>query len=827
MRLRHRAFRRWAALAALWASLACVPPGCGGSGGGSGGGSPSGGGGSPRIGRGVAAPIGAWTESTFRNGAGGYGGAAAYKTGSSAPSNLLETERLADGSLPKKTYLRFDLAGAFPAGSTVISASLVLTVYRENGAYGSPNDFLELRQLTQSWTGSGDRTYGAPPAAADGTVEVASMPDGSGGDPNVLTPPLPIEIPLTAALVQSWIDVPAGNNGIAVVPSAANDGLQLHFFSNQEATVAYRPLLQVRTTLDANLAPTASLTANIVSGPAPLSVTFSGSGSDPDGSIVAVRYDFDDGQVGTSPGATHSFVRPGTYFVNFSVADNLGKTATAIVAIRVTDPTTPGTYPSIGFHPPGGEPLASTQSVAPGLARPLPSSRRDVLVWHDQIDFAPGSQDAQGVFAGRTMVGSQKMPQSRIQVVRAANPLFRVLQYHLAYGLTRGGDWVDKNVFGPEKGKFDTWMASKGYGAAQTAGLIINSPRSTYLASSDSPTWGSLYDHALRYSAEFYYADPGYDPGGGSLWRRYIVDETLRRMQMNDAGYNFDGTFFDSSSEPGANLDAWCGLDAATWYQDSDVVSLPTNTQYADWWNARASAYYAAVRTAYSGASRYLVIPNTFTMTTTWCEPEYVSQTDGGFVESFGCSSSTASLAAAGPGEWERSFNRISARITGAGKVLLAVPWPDVGDIALRQFCVASFLLVKNDTSYYSLNAAGLPASPNGSGANPRWFPEFEIGIGSFLDDAPNSVDSLRVAGSSAGGLYARWYAGGLVLVNTSLTTSFAFPLDRTYYPVTFSGGGWVQLTGAKSAQSLSTGASVSGSFVVPPNSGRILRATP
>ncbi len=811
--------RRWTALAALWAALTVVPPGCGG--GGSGGtGSPTGGGGGARIGRGVAPTVVGWTDSTFQNGS-------AYKTGSSAPANLLESERLSDGSLPKKTYLRFDLTGAFAAGTTVLSSSLVLTVYRENGAYGSPNDFLEARRLLTTWTGSGDKTYVAPPAPPDGSVEATSMPDGSGGDPNVLTPPLPIEIPLAPALVQSWIDTPAGNNGIAVVPSPANDGIQLHFFSPSEATVAYRPLLKLRTTTDTNLAPTASLTANVSSGPAPLTVTFTGSGSDPDGSIAAYRYDFDDGQVGSTASATHQFVRPGTYFVNFTVADNLGKMATAIAVITATDPTTPAAYPSIGFHPPGGEPSASLESIAPGLARPLPSSRRDVLVWSDQIDFTPGPQDAQGVFAARAMVGSQKMPQNRIQVVRGQNPLFRVLQYHLAYGLTRAGDWIDKNTFGPERTKFDAWMASKGYGATQEAGLIINSPRSSYLASSDSPSWGSLYDHALRCAADFYYADPGYDPGGGSLWRRYIVEETLRRMTMNDAGYNFDGTFFDTSSEPGSNLDAWCGPNASTWYQDSDISSIATNTAYAAWWNARASSYYAAVRSAYSGASRYLVIPNTFTMTTNWCEPEYVAQTDGGFVEAFACSSNSASLAAAGAGEWERSFDRICARITGAGKVLLAVPWPDASNVALREFCVASFLLVKNDTSYYSLNSGGLPASPNGSPANPRWFPEFEIGIGSTLDPAPSSVHLLRVAGSSGGGLYARWYAGGLVLVNTSLTTTFSISLDRTYYPVTFSGGGWVQVSGAKSAQTLSTGAGVNGTYNVPPDTGRILRATP
>jgi PKD repeat protein len=816
----HDSLRRSIILAALWAALAVVPPGCGGSGGGSGGGSLPGAGAGARIGRGVAATVAAFTDSTFQNGA-------AYKTGSSAPANLLETERISDGSLPKKTYVRFDLAGALPAGSTVLSASLVLTVYRENGAYGSPNDFLEARRLTQPWTGTGDRSYVLPPAAADGMVEVPSLPDGSGGDPNVLDAPQPVELSLSPSLVQSWIDTPASNNGVVVVPSAANDGLQLHFFSHQEATAARRPLLKVRTTLDTNQAPTATLSADVSAGPAPLTVAFTGGGSDPDGSVSATRYDFDDGQVATTAGAIHTFVRPGTYFVNFTVADNLGKSDTEIAVITVADPTTPGSYPSIAFHPPGGEPPASTRSVAPGLARPLPSSRRDVLVWHDQIDFVPGSQDAQGVFAARAMVGSQKMPQNRIQVVRAHNPLFRVLQYHLAYGLTRSGDWVDKNLFGPEKAKFDAWMASKGYGAAQEAGLIVNSARSSYLASSDSPSWGSLYDHALRYAADFYYVDPGYDPGGGSLWRRYIVDETLRRMTMNDDGYNFDGTFFDTSSHPGPNLDAWCGSDASTWYQDSDICSIASNTQYAEWWNARASTYYADVRSAYSGSSRYLVIPNTFTMTTNWVEPEYVDQTDGGFVEAFACASSSSSLATAGPGEWERSLGRISARITGAGKVLLAVPWPDVSNVGLREFCVATFLLVKNDTSYYSLNASALPASPNGWGGNPRWFPEFEIGIGSFLDDAPASVDPLRVAGSSAGGLYARWYAGGLVLVNTSTTTSFSFPLDRTYYPVGFSGGGWVQVNGAKSAQTLTTGGGVSGDYVVPPNSGRILRVTP
>jgi len=785
-----------------------------------------------RIGRGVPQPAGTTTTVTFRNGEDDYWGTADYKTGSSAPANLLEVE-ISGGVILKKTYIRFDLASSeIPAGAGVVSASLVFTVYRENGC-GQASDFLDARRLTQAWTGSGDRTYSAPPNPADGVLLVPALPDGAGGDPNVLPVPQPIEIPLSPSLVQGWLDNPSSNNGIAVLPSEDSNGMQLHFFSTQESTVSHRPLLSVSYTTDTNEAPEAFVSAAPTTGDAPLAVAFTGSGADADGYIRAYRYDFDDGTTALTASVNHVFQSPGVYYVNFTVMDDGGKMDTAIAVITVSEPNVPAEYPSIGFHPVGGEPAASAESVAPGMTRPLPSSRRNILVWHDQIDFNPAAHTAQAVFCARNTVGSQKMPQNRIEVVRAYNPGWRVLQYHLAYGLTRSGDWTDKNVYGPEKTKFDEWMAAREYGNNQLKALIINSPLSSYSSSVDDPDWDVLYgengifDNSLRNSSEFYYCDPGYDPGGGALWRRYIVDETLRRMQMNDPGFNFDGTFFDTSHEPGPNLADYCGASAAQWYTDSDVCSIPTASQYADWWNARATAFYTAVRAAYSSGGRYLVLPNCNRMTTGWYEPAYLAAVDGGFVESFGCATETTSLVSSGAGTWELSFGRTVQYIAGAGRVLLAVPTPDVSAVNLRMFCVASFLLIKNDTSYYTLNASGLGAPPNGYSGNPEWFPEFEIDVGSYLDDCPGSLDGLRVAGSSGGGLYARWYTGGLVLVNSSPSTTYSIELDRQYYQVSFSGGGWVATNGSKPAMTLSTGGAVSGTYNVPPNSGRILRVAP
>lgn len=105
-----------------------------------------------------------------------------------------------------------------------------------------------------------------------------------------------------------------------------------------------------------NRKPTADLKADPVSGPAPLTVTFDGSGSvDTDGELVAHDWSYPDGTNDAGEVVTKTFTEPGTYEVNLLVADERGDTDTATITITVSessgiaygDPTGDGTVSAL------------------------------------------------------------------------------------------------------------------------------------------------------------------------------------------------------------------------------------------------------------------------------------------------------------------------------------------------------------------------------------------------------------------------------------------------------------------------------------------------
>jgi surface-anchored protein len=77
--------------------------------------------------------------------------------------------------------------------------------------------------------------------------------------------------------------------------------------------------------IDANDPPTASVSSNVASGSAPLTVNFSGTAADSDGSFGFV-WDFDDGSptVNDTLAPSHTFTDPGTYDVTLTVTDDRG-----------------------------------------------------------------------------------------------------------------------------------------------------------------------------------------------------------------------------------------------------------------------------------------------------------------------------------------------------------------------------------------------------------------------------------------------------------------------------------------------------------------------
>ncbi|MEK6480262.1 PKD domain-containing protein [Catalinimonas sp. 4WD22] len=88
-----------------------------------------------------------------------------------------------------------------------------------------------------------------------------------------------------------------------------------------------------------NEAPLASVSADIQSGTAPLTVTFSGSSSSDDQGIVSYSWDFGDGTTGSGETVNHTYENAGEYTAKLTVADAEGLEGQATININVNSPT--------------------------------------------------------------------------------------------------------------------------------------------------------------------------------------------------------------------------------------------------------------------------------------------------------------------------------------------------------------------------------------------------------------------------------------------------------------------------------------------------------
>jgi len=90
-----------------------------------------------------------------------------------------------------------------------------------------------------------------------------------------------------------------------------------------------------------NKNPTAYISAEPISGYAPLTVSFRGSGTDSDGHITSYNWDFGDGSSSGNQNQSHSYSSPGTYIATLTVTDNRGATGTIPRTITVQTPEEP------------------------------------------------------------------------------------------------------------------------------------------------------------------------------------------------------------------------------------------------------------------------------------------------------------------------------------------------------------------------------------------------------------------------------------------------------------------------------------------------------
>lgn len=122
------------------------------------------------------------------------------------------------------------------------------------------------------------------------------------------------------------------NHGIHLKPGGGN-GWQL--FLSSATNTAWQPTLHVWSFLSSG-APSASIKTDATQGEAPLTVRFDASASiDPEGQPLRFEWNFGDQQTATEPTPTHTFTNAGVYPVALTVTDAEGKTAEAVINIRV------------------------------------------------------------------------------------------------------------------------------------------------------------------------------------------------------------------------------------------------------------------------------------------------------------------------------------------------------------------------------------------------------------------------------------------------------------------------------------------------------------
>jgi hypothetical protein len=409
--------------------------------------------------------------------------------------------------------------------------------------------------------------------------------------------------------------------------------------------------------------------------------------------------------------------------------------------------------PSLDASTSPGDGAVRTEASAPvdgGIAGPtgrvFPDTSATIAVLTDQL---PTMSQAQMEFATSHYVGTEKQLVPVTEALRALNPNFLVLHYHLSM-----------------------WQS------APSTTFIL--PFSTCMAgaavcwTNDYPTvttnegwfWHNASNQRVASSADQKLLMNVSVTDFQQYWEQSLEDQVR-------AG-EYDGIFFDSASP--ALLQGECGGSGSM--QDARLAGTNVkSTVFPELGNATwIVAWQTWIKKLNDdlAAKGIPLIPNTSAFTTTWDTTNY-GLTAGIFDEGF-----------AGTGfamaDWIASTNEL-LKLAAADKIMILQNYlKAASDVATRMYYLGNYLLVKGHHAYIEYFAGG-PL---------EWYPEWKIDLG-----APASGPATDVSTLLQSGVYRRDFARGSVLVNPSGAV-VTVALGGTYQRVVPSGGGAVDVSGAE-----------------------------
>jgi hypothetical protein len=394
-----------------------------------------------------------------------------------------------------------------------------------------------------------------------------------------------------------------------------------------------------------------------------------------------------------------------------------------------------GTLASGGSASGGAGNAGSSGSAAAGAAstaRSFPDTNATISILADQL---PALNDAQMDFAVSHYVGTEKQLLPVTQALRAKNPNFLVLHYHLSM-----------------------WQSA---------------PATLFII--DGASWGNDYPTVTTHEDWFWHNTANARvPSSADQkllmnvsnpdFQQYWATTLAAQVKAGD----YDGVFFDSASP--ALLQAECAaVDprlAATAARDTQFSELGGQTWIAAWqtWIAALNGTLAA--------QGIPLIPNTSAFVTGWDNTDY-SLSAGAFVEGFADPKFAES-------DWQASTNEL-LKLAAADKIMILQNYLQAtSDLTTRMYYLGNYLLVKGHHTYLDYFSSAGPF---------EWYPEWEADLGAPLTSGSVASDLLE------NGVYRRDFANGSVLVNPS-SAPVTVALGGTFQHLVASGGGAVDASG-------------------------------
>jgi PKD repeat protein len=252
------------------------------------------------------------------------------------------------GSQERRALLAFDIAGALPAGSTITSVSLQMTMSKTVAGVQT----VELHRLLESW---GEGASDAPAQEGGGTAAQAgdatwmhrefpgtfwSTPGGSFSSTVSATEQIEdtddYSFSSTSQIVadaQGWLDDPASNFGWAMVVPSPETGSAKRFNSRENGNTGSRPQLIITYEIGAD-APVADFSYSPDSPRVGDPVSFTDLSAN---APTAWLWDFDDGTSSDEQSPTHVFNAAGSFTVSLTASNDNGSDSASMAVTVLAD----------------------------------------------------------------------------------------------------------------------------------------------------------------------------------------------------------------------------------------------------------------------------------------------------------------------------------------------------------------------------------------------------------------------------------------------------------------------------------------------------------